>query len=241
MAAKRGLLHAAMLAALLMAPSAVSAATPLPSHILVEGSPLPVESSQPAPTVSNPPAAPEPSVAAAPRPTATPQPSAAQARSQPPTALLASNPVPSTSRADRPRARDRTRPRPSRTSSAAPSRTANPAATGKPVTAPPPATQGSSPDALPLVLLWAIAAVGAASLIGSTWLLVARRREPAVASNAAGGDELLARGSAGYEQRALRRARLRQDEDPILAGLGLDDEAKRVASPRSRRGGRPRP
>jgi hypothetical protein len=117
-----------------------------------------------------------------------------------------------------------------------------------PQTAPTSAAGGVKPadpdDAGPTgpepLLVWGIGAIGVVALVGSGWLLVAGRRQPAADAVAAEGD-LAIRGIRSIEQRALRRARLRQDEDPILAGLGLDDDATRAPSPRSRRGGRPRP
>jgi hypothetical protein len=93
-----------------------------------------------------------------------------------------------------------------------------------------------------LLFLWGIAAVGALALMGTAWLLVAGRQRPVPAGDPPGGEyDLATRAIATVEQRALRRARLRQEDDPILAGLGLEEEAKRAPSPRSRRGGRPRP
>jgi hypothetical protein len=105
----------------------------------------------------------------------------------------------------------------------------------------PPAGNEADPSTLWLVLLWGVAAVGAAALVGTTWLLVAERREPAAADALDGSEaDLAASAIPTVERRARRRARLRQEDDPILAGLGLEDEARRAPSPRSRRAGPPR-
>jgi len=114
--------------------------------------------------------------------------------------------------------------------------------------APPPASEEqSNPQPLWLLLVSGIAAVGAVAMVGTGWLLAAARREREAAEASDGSDaDPAVRAIPTVEQRALRRARLRQSDDPILAGLGLEDErprsgppaATKAASPKPRRGGR---
>ena len=115
--------------------------------------------------------------------------------------------------------------------------------------APPPASEEqSNPQPLWLLLVSGIAAVGAVAMVGTGWLLAAARREREAAAEASDGSDAdpAVRAIPTVEQRALRRARLRQSDDPILAGLGLEDErprsgppaATKAASPKPRRGGR---
>jgi hypothetical protein len=226
-----------ILTALVMAPSSASASTPLPTTVVVDVSPPPT-SDPPTTSVSSP-QEPSPSVAPAPAATAAPQPSVAPAPEARPVARLASSTVDSAPTRDRSHPRDRTRPRPSRTSTAAPSRTPAAAPSSAQVGVPP-ASDDSGPRGPEPILLWGIGAVGGAALLASAWLLIARRGEPAPDAVATRRD-LSVRGIPSVEQRALRRARLRQDDDPILAGLGLDEDATRAPSPRPRRGGLPRP
>jgi hypothetical protein len=107
----------------------------------------------------------------------------------------------------------------------------------------PAAPKPGDPPVLWLVLLLGVSGVGVVALLGTAWmLLMARREREIVAAEAADASEpdLAPRTVATIEQRAMRRARLRQADDPILAGLGLDDETTRAASPRRRPGDRPK-
>ncbi|HEY7527406.1 MAG TPA: hypothetical protein VIA82_11310 [Candidatus Limnocylindria bacterium] len=227
-----------VLTALAVAPSSASASTPLPTTVVIDASP-PAATSQPPMTTVDPPREPAPSPVA-PAAIATPQPSMAPAAEAKPVARLSSSTVDGAPVRERGKPRDRTRPRPSRTSSAQPS--------GTPATGPSSGARGlppghaddSGPTGPEPILLWSIGAIGGAALVGSTWLLVVRRRAPVADALGADRDGAF-RGIPSAEQQALRRARLRQDEDPILAGLGLDEDATRAPSPTSRRGGLPRP
>ena len=226
-----------ILAALVMAPSSASASSPLPTTVVIDASAPPAASEPPATSVSAP-EEPAPSVAAAPAAVATPRPSVAPATEEKPVARLTSSLVETAPARGGGHQRDRTRPRPGRTRSAEPSASAQTAPSSAAGGVRPAGSDDTGPTGPEPILLWGIGAIGGAALVGSTWLLVARRREPAVDAVAAEG--VAYRGIPSIEQRARRRARLRQDEDPILAGLGLDD-ASRAPSPTSRRGGRPRP
>ena len=71
-------------------------------------------------------------------------------------------------------------------------------------------------------------AVAGVALVGSVWIFLAGRRErqavidPGISA------------AATVDQRALRRARLRSTEDPILAAMGLpDDDVPPRATPPS--------
>ncbi|HET6820662.1 MAG TPA: hypothetical protein VFH98_08920 [Candidatus Limnocylindria bacterium] len=240
MPGRRPFLLLAMLAALVVAPSTVSAAKPAPKMVTVDASPQPGSSDSPTNAAASPTNPPPASAAPAPQATATPHPSVAPAPQQQATARLASSESRAVRNGDGPGNRDRPRPRPGRTSSAAPSRTPDEAPGGGPATRTP-STDEANPSTLWLLLVWGTGAVGAVALIGTTWLLVAGRREQAPADALDGAEpDIAVRAIPSVEQRALRRARLRQEDDPILAGLGLEEEARRAPSPRSRRGARPR-
>jgi hypothetical protein len=214
--------------------------------VMVDGAPSTGSSGSPSNSLTDPGAGSTPSSNPAPQATPTPQPSAAPAAHDVATVRLVSSESGTGPSSDRPAVRDRPRPRPNRTSTADPSRTPEPApsSSGAGGTGSPPAdTDDTIPGGLWLVLLWGAAAVGALALVGTTWLLVANRRQPEPLADSLDGAEsdLAIRAIPTVEQRARRRARLRQEDDPIVAGLGLEDEATRAATPRSRRGGRPRP
>jgi hypothetical protein len=135
------------------------------------------------------------------------------------------------------------RPRPGRSGAGEKSAT--------PATAPgrsgaPPGRVGASDSSDP-PLLWTIlflggSVVGGVALVGTAWVLLGSRREreaaPAIIPDAVEPD-LAQRAISTLEQRAMRRARIRQIDDPILAGLGLDEETTTAESPRRRPGGRP--
>lgn len=88
-------------------------------------------------------------------------------------------------------------------------------------------------DPLSVVLVAGLAGVAAVGLIGTAILVAGRRRqrrgEEAIPSSAGETAALL-------ERRMVRRARMRQDEDPILAamGIGADDEPRRARRPASK-------
>src|SRR4029079_13816576 len=86
MPGRRPILLLAMLAALVMAPSTVSAAKPAPKMVTVDASPQPGSSDSPTNAAASPTNPPPASAAPAPRATATPQPSMAPAPQQQATA-----------------------------------------------------------------------------------------------------------------------------------------------------------
>ena len=61
-------------------------------------------------------------------------------------------------------------------------------------------------------------AVAGVALVGSVWMFLAGRREHQAAIDPGVSS------AATVDQRALRRARLRSTEDPILAAMGLPDD-----------------
>jgi hypothetical protein len=81
-------------------------------------------------------------------------------------------------------------------------------------------------DDLGLLMIMGTLAVGAVALVGSAWVILAGRRDrraaTATAEPASTDPGIIA--AAIVEQRALRRARLRSSDDPILAAMGLPDE-----------------
>ena len=81
-------------------------------------------------------------------------------------------------------------------------------------------------DDLSGVLFWGMLGVVAVALVGSAWIFLAAQRDRRAADVAAGPASrdpgVIA--AAIVEQRALRRARLRSADDPILAAMGLPDE-----------------
>lgn len=180
---------------------------------------------------------PAPQVTTTPRPSSEPAPETAA-----PPASRSVAPAPSSDRAD-PGASQR--PRGRRDRSAEPSITpAGAAMTGGASPDQESADEPGAPPVLSLVLLIGLSAVGAVTLIGTGWVLLAARRERETApveAAAATEPDIAMRAIATVEQRALRRARLRQADDPILAGLGLDEETSRTAPPGSASAGRTPP
>jgi hypothetical protein len=76
-----------------------------------------------------------------------------------------------------------------------------------------------------VVLLFGIAGVAAIALLGAAWILLATRRDRVEASvGVAPTVDPAITAIPTLEQRALRRARLRPSDDPILAALGLNDQ-----------------
>jgi hypothetical protein len=85
--------------------------------------------------------------------------------------------------------------------------------------------QAAGGELLNMVLLLGFAGVAAVAMLGAAWIILVSRRdrpEPSVAVAAA--VEPTVPGLSTVEQRAMRRARLRPSDDPILAALGLSDE-----------------
>ena len=78
---------------------------------------------------------------------------------------------------------------------------------------------------LDAVLLFGIVGVAAVALVGVGWILVTGRRNEPDASPADAGTaaDPGVRAIPTVEQRAIRRARLNQSNDPILAALGLPE------------------
>jgi hypothetical protein len=85
---------------------------------------------------------------------------------------------------------------------------------------PPESPADDDPGFLWLVLLIGMSGVAATALGGTAWVLMAGRRERATETADA---DLPIRAIPTVEQRAVRRARLRASNDPILAGMGLDE------------------
>jgi hypothetical protein len=69
-------------------------------------------------------------------------------------------------------------------------------------------------------------AIGAVALVGTVWVVMAGRRDRRAtsASLEPPPSDPSAIAAAIIEQRALRHARLRSPDDPILAAMGLPDE-----------------
>lgn len=78
---------------------------------------------------------------------------------------------------------------------------------------------------LDLVLLLGLAGVAAIATLGVAWIILAGRRDRSAATVLGPGTQDPAISAIPtVEQRAVRRARLRSSDDPILAALGLSDE-----------------
>jgi hypothetical protein len=96
----------------------------------------------------------------------------------------------------------------------------------------PPTASGTSSDPqavgrelVGVVLLFGIAGVAAIALLGAAWILLASRRDRAELTVApAPVVDPVTPAMSTVDRRALRRARLRPSNDPILAALGLNDE-----------------
>lgn len=221
----------AILAALTLAPYSAFASVPeqpIGSEIVVAAEPSPGPS---LPDVQPPDATVEPGPAdasAAPAPAAPERPSAAPSHAAP----KASPPAPA-ARSHQPEAKPRAGssdqgPRGHAAPVADPSRnprrarsSASPEGTAPVQTPAAPGTGAANPvlpepDPLPLVLIVGMAAVAAVALGGSLWVVLANRRERAAA------DPGTPAGMPAVDQRAIRRARMRVPQDPILAGMGLD-------------------
>jgi hypothetical protein len=167
----------------------------------------------------------------APASTATPKPSAQPAPASRSAAPRATTDVAPSAAAVRDGGAGGAHPRPGtrRSGSAAPSSEpegattsrATTAATGDHETVPP----NGNPDLLWLVLMIGLAGVAAVALLGTGWLLVAGRQERTgeMPEAVPAESDVALRAIPTVEQRAVRRARLRQADDPILAGLGLDE------------------
>lgn len=104
---------------------------------------------------------------------------------------------------------------------------------------PDPSTEVGEQDLLTTVLVIGLAAVAAVAIGGSALLLAMRRREqradgPPVPTAAAPPAETPAAPgiSEMTDRQALRRARLRMSDDPIMAALGIDED---IAGRRARR------
>jgi hypothetical protein len=88
---------------------------------------------------------------------------------------------------------------------------ASPSSSGTPA-------QGRESGDLGLFMMIGTLAVGVVALLGSAWVFAAARRD----RRAFADPGVMA--AAIVDQRALRRARLRSADDPILAAMGLPDE-----------------
>jgi hypothetical protein len=79
------------------------------------------------------------------------------------------------------------------------------------------------PDLLDTVLLFGIVGVAAVALVGVGWIVITGRRNDQELADAGIGTDPAVSAIPTVEQRAIRRARLNQSSDPILAALGLPD------------------
>ena len=84
---------------------------------------------------------------------------------------------------------------------------------------------GRDDGGLGLFMVMGTLAVGVVALVGSAWVILAGRRDrrAATVSESVGTDPGVS-AAAIVDQRALRRARLRSTDDPILAAMGLPDD-----------------
>jgi hypothetical protein len=81
-------------------------------------------------------------------------------------------------------------------------------------------------DPLGTVMLLGLTGVAAIALLGAAWLiLTTRRQRPREIVGPTTPTDSVSRAIATIERRALRRARLGPSNDPILAAMGLPDEA----------------
>lgn len=74
---------------------------------------------------------------------------------------------------------------------------------------------------VPFALLVGLSGVAIVGLLGSTLLLLVRRRQAGEPTTA------LADATAALERRAIRRAKMRLPEDPIVDSMGIDREPRR--------------
>jgi hypothetical protein len=96
---------------------------------------------------------------------------------------------------------------------------------------------GAASDGPLSVLMIGLGGVAAVAIIGSAFLLATRRRASRATSRAAGDGTPTAASDAtdaALERRTLRRARMRLDDDPIVAAMGLGTNEPRT--PRRRAG-----
>lgn len=173
----------------------------------------PSSSGAPAPTASSPPATAEA------KPRATSQPTAPRATMSP-----AAAPNPPGTHGAGPKDIRGTRPTKSPRAGARP---------GPGITSPPDGsagTPGGQLDGQPnLVLLVGILAAASAALLAAGWIAIGgRRMRPEEVSADAGtaGDDPAVAAIPAVERRALRRARLRASDDPILAALGIPESER---------------
>jgi hypothetical protein len=80
-------------------------------------------------------------------------------------------------------------------------------------------------DRLGTVLLLGLAGVAGVTILGTGWLMAWRRR----GGNAEEAGTRAAATEAVLTRRTLRRARVRLEEDPIVAAMGIDDQPARRA------------
>lgn len=159
-------------------------------------------------------AAPKPAATPVPAVLATPAParaSTAAAPSQP-----ATRPVPEAAAPAGPVRRGTAPARSSRPNPADSSEGAQRSASATPSSASTPSNRDVGD--LSLFMLIGTLAVAGVALVGSVWIFLAGRREHQAAIDPGVSS------AAAVDQRALRRARLRSTEDPILAAMGLPDE-----------------
>ena len=84
---------------------------------------------------------------------------------------------------------------------------------------------GRDDGGLGLFLAMGLLGVGTVALVGSAWVILAGRRDRrAITAPQSSATDPGVSAAAIVEQRALRRARLRSTDDPILAAMGLPDD-----------------
>ncbi|HEU5056966.1 MAG TPA: hypothetical protein VFU21_10600, partial [Kofleriaceae bacterium] len=107
--------------------------------------------------------------------------------------------------------------------------TANPSTGATPFLPPSPLGDGS--ETVWAIMIGGLVAVAAIGLIGALWLFAGRRRHAATAqasSAAAPAAEPLAETTDQLlSRRSRNRARITMTDDPVLAGMGLDDSPRR--------------
>jgi hypothetical protein len=105
-----------------------------------------------------------------------------------------------------------------------------------------PRSLSDEPQLVWLVLALGLSGVAAVALLGTGWVLIGARsqREEELVPAQAAEPDLASRAIPAVERRALRRARLRSSNDPILASMGLEDLDGQDATGSTQRSGRGR-
>jgi hypothetical protein len=97
-----------------------------------------------------------------------------------------------------------------------------------PVASAPGTTDGTAPATdgglVGLILLMGLVGVAAVAILGAAWIALASRRDTMASDMAASASDQAIAAIPTIDARAVRRARLRPSDDPILAALGLPDD-----------------